>query len=761
MKNRGKIKLISIIFLLGLIFLLWMSGDVKAADSEGNFVIVLDPGHGASDPGAIGGNIKEADVNFKLAYYAKEELEKYEGVKVYLTRYNDCPTIYDRVEIAKNYNADLLVSMHINSGASNTRGAAIWVTQDNTQVEYNKKASEAASIILNNISSLGIGNNGVQTRSGKADEWYDSGVVQDYYGIIRYAQRVKMRSLLVEHCFISNSQDREFINSDEKIRRLAQADVKGIADAYQLKRKGQGYIPVKSMTMDISELNLEMQEKDLQPVKYLNVVFNPINVSNDEVEWYSSNPDVVRIWGNRIRGLQEGVATIKAISKSNQRIAFCKVIVTKPKVALEKITVDKEEQVVNIDQTGDILVCFDPINCDDKEIYWKSSNPDVVRIWNGHFRGIKEGESVITAVTRAGGKQASCKVTVKDPNKINVEKIETDHEEYTINIGEAVDVGYTYKPSNATNAEFYWGTTNPEIIRVYGNRFRGLKEGTTELIVKTVDGKYEKKIKVTVKDPDKINVEKIETDHEEYTINIGEAVDVGYTYKPSNATNAEFYWGTTNPEIIRVYGNRFRGLKEGTTELVVKTVDGKYEKKIKVTVKDLDKINIEKIETDHEEYTINIGEAVDVGYTYKPSNATNAEFYWGTTNPEIIRVYGNRFRGLKEGTTELIVKTVDGKYEKKIKVTVKDPDKINVEKIETDHEEYTINIGEAVDVGYTYKPSNATNAEFYWGTTNPEIIRVYGNRFRGLKEGRTELIVKTVDGIYERRIKVIVGIANE
>ena len=57
MKNRGKIKLISIIFLLGLIFLLWMSGDVKAADSEGNFVIVLDPGHGASDPGAIGGNI--------------------------------------------------------------------------------------------------------------------------------------------------------------------------------------------------------------------------------------------------------------------------------------------------------------------------------------------------------------------------------------------------------------------------------------------------------------------------------------------------------------------------------------------------------------------------------------------------------------------------------------------------------------------------------------------------------------------------------
>ena len=164
-------------------------------------------------------------------------MEKYEGVKVYLTRYNDCPTIYDRVEIAKNYNADLLVSMHINSGASNTRGAAIWVTQDNTQVEYNKKASEAASIILNNISSLGIGNNGVQTRSGKADEWYDSGVVQDYYGIIRYAQRVKMRSLLVEHCFISNSQDREFINSDEKIKKVGTSRCKRNCRCISIKKE--------------------------------------------------------------------------------------------------------------------------------------------------------------------------------------------------------------------------------------------------------------------------------------------------------------------------------------------------------------------------------------------------------------------------------------------------------------------------------------------------------------------------------------------
>ncbi len=62
-----------------------------------------------------------------------------------------------------------MVSLHINSGGGGaSRGAAIWVTQDKTQVEYNQKASEAANIILRNISSLGIQNNGVQTKSGKS-----------------------------------------------------------------------------------------------------------------------------------------------------------------------------------------------------------------------------------------------------------------------------------------------------------------------------------------------------------------------------------------------------------------------------------------------------------------------------------------------------------------------------------------------------------------------------------------------------------------
>ena len=65
-------------------------------------------------------------------------------------------------------------------------------------------------------------------------------------------------------------------------------------------------------------------------------------------------------------------------------------------------------------------------------------------------------------------------------------------------------------------------------------------------------------------------------------------------------------------------------------------------------------------------------------------------------------------------------------------------------------------MNEAADIGYTYEPINSSNAEFYWDSSDSEIIRVWGNRIRGLKVGTAEIIITTLDGTFEKRIKVIV-----
>ena len=747
---------IIIIMIMAFAFIGILQTTVNAADEEGNFVVVLDPGHGGSDPGASNSRfgLKESDINYKIATYAKQELERYEGVKVYLTRYADCPSIYDRGEFAKNYNADLVVSIHINSsGSQSARGAEVWVTQDNSQVEYYEGSKMVGEKILYRLARLGLQDHGVSTRSGQPNEWYPSGVVKDYYGIIRYPMNYGIRSLLVEHCYISSDADcQEFLNSDAKLKNLGVADAQGIVEAYNLQLKGQGREPVRQMRLDKTELELEISNTNPEPTAQLNTIITPTNAYMQGADWYSSNPDVVRVWNGHLRGLKEGVSTITVISWNNQRIAKCTVRVTKPAVPVTDITVDKTSQTVNIDETGDIIVSFTPSNATNQTLVWESSDPEVVRIWNGHFRGLKEGKSTITATSIAGGKQVSCEVYVKDPSKIYLEDIQLEKTDYQININEAIDIPFKITPENATNGELDWISSNPDILRVYNNRFRGLQAGTAEVIIRTRTGPVvEKRIKVTIKDPG--TVQDILLDQTEYTINENEAVDISFKVTPEFATNGELDWISSNPDILRVYNNRFRGLKEGTAEVIIRTRTGPMvEKRIQVRVVKPGKIYVESVTTDQEEYTAYIGQAIDLSYNYAPSNSTNAQFEWYAENPNIIRVYNNRFRGLAKGTTNIVVKTLDGLYVKKIKITIKDPGK--VKDIVLNTTEYTVYENEAVDIPFSYTPEYATNAEFDWISSNPEILRVYNNRFRGLKEGVAEVIVRTRDGSLEKRIKI-------
>ena len=63
----------------------------------------------------------------KIAQYCKEELEKYSGVTVYMTRSTDVAVgLEERVQMAKNWGADVFVSIHMNSASPAATGAEVW-----------------------------------------------------------------------------------------------------------------------------------------------------------------------------------------------------------------------------------------------------------------------------------------------------------------------------------------------------------------------------------------------------------------------------------------------------------------------------------------------------------------------------------------------------------------------------------------------------------------------------------------------------------
>lgn len=105
----------------------------KAAKrNDAKKIIVLDPGHGGRDPGAIGySGVYEKNITLAMAKEMKKILEK-EGYKVHLTRSTDIfIPLRERVKIARRYKADLFLSIHADSAVNRSaKGLSVYTLSE-------------------------------------------------------------------------------------------------------------------------------------------------------------------------------------------------------------------------------------------------------------------------------------------------------------------------------------------------------------------------------------------------------------------------------------------------------------------------------------------------------------------------------------------------------------------------------------------------------------------------------------------------------
>lgn len=168
------------------------------------YTIMLDAGHGGSDPGAVFEGRQEKDDTLKLTM-AVGDILKANGVNVLYTRTSDIyQTPFEKARIANESGADYFISFHRNSSpqANQYNGAEVLV--------YNKEGTkyEMAKNILGALGEVGFREIGVKERPG-----------------LVVLRRTKMPALLVEAGFINSQQDNALF--DEKFSEMA----RGIAEA--------------------------------------------------------------------------------------------------------------------------------------------------------------------------------------------------------------------------------------------------------------------------------------------------------------------------------------------------------------------------------------------------------------------------------------------------------------------------------------------------------------------------------------------------
>lgn len=194
-------------------------------------VVVLDPGHGGENLGAEYGKYTEKYMTMIVAKAMKEELEKYEGITVYLTRENDEDmTLEERVLFAKSVNADFLFCLHFNMSVKHDLfGAEVWVSAFDKEYQ---RGYTFASVEMDMLTDLGLYSRGIKTKLN------DRGT--DYYGILRHATANDLTAVLIEHCHLDQENDEEFYTSPESLKQFGILDATAVAKYYGLQSKQLG-----------------------------------------------------------------------------------------------------------------------------------------------------------------------------------------------------------------------------------------------------------------------------------------------------------------------------------------------------------------------------------------------------------------------------------------------------------------------------------------------------------------------------------------
>lgn len=191
-----------------------------------NYTVVIDPGHGGSDPGSIGykTKVREADLNLTLSLMLKDKLES-AGINVIMTRKDNNALIegsgkkwkkddmQKRKELIKHYRPNMVISLHQNSYTNHSlRGA---------QVFYDK-TSDISKQIAECIQE--------QFKQG-LDKSIKATSPGDYFML----KCTSAPSVLVECGFLSNAEDEVLLTTPAYQEKIIDCIYKGIVDFFQIK----------------------------------------------------------------------------------------------------------------------------------------------------------------------------------------------------------------------------------------------------------------------------------------------------------------------------------------------------------------------------------------------------------------------------------------------------------------------------------------------------------------------------------------------
>ncbi len=400
--------------------------------------------------------------------------------------------------------------------------------------------------------------------------------------------------------WVSSNPDLVSVDSNGLIRILKNANGIAIISASLFNNLYTAFIKifVKQKIYPATEIKLNKNNVDMKYNESVNLEATvlPDNASNKEVNWASSNPNLVSVdQSGKVVAIanEDGTATVTATNTDGKVSASSTVNVEKVETVIPAngIKINKTSLKLAYGQSFNLSAEVTPSNASNKKVVWSSSNAGLVSVdQTGKIAVVanQNGTATITAATEDG--KYSKKVTVTTTRvaviptnvNLNVTKI-------TLNSNASYRFTATVLPADADNKRVTWKSSNNKILTVDQNGNITINKNQDAKVVVTAttkSGNVSASVEITIKKVD-VPVTGISVDKANISVKYGTTAKITTTVYPAEATNKNVIYKSSNAKKVSVNKNgvvKAISNYSGTVKVTVTTRDGNYKRVVKVRI---------------------------------------------------------------------------------------------------------------------------------------------------------------------------------
>ncbi len=491
----------------------------------------------------------------------------------------------------------------------------------------------------------------------------------------------------------------------------------------------------------------------------------PANATNQSITWSSSNTAVATVNSSGVVTATStpGTTTITATTASGSYTATKVITVVRPVTGISAVTFQLGwRRLTNINDGLQAYATVVPSNATNKTITWVSSDPTKVQINSTSFSGSTSvanfvakgiGSSILTATT-ADGSYSSSAIFYVGPAVTGISAISGAS---SVEKDSTITLSASVTPSNAPIKIINWTSSNTAVATVspLTGVVTGVSAGTATITATTDEGSYTatKDVTVTVSVP----VTGISDVSGASSVSVGSTITLSASVTPADATNQTITWSSDASGVASVDSSGVvTGVSGGTATITATTASGSYTATKSVTVT----VPVSGISDISGASSVNIGSTISLSASVTPDNATNQTITWSSDATGVATVNSSGVvSGVSTGTATITATTSDGSYTATKSVTVI--------RAVTGIEDVTFqngfvkltNIGDGLMAYSGVIPSNASNTDLAWTSSNTGVISINSSTGFMIASGygSTTITATTVDGGFSKSATFYVG----